>query len=190
MKRNLNLIIMKKNTFSIILALIVGIAAGYLIRKMSAGSGSNLADPTSWTDGEKEAFRNNYNQTTLKFGGKITPNPINNTKAKGMIKDFRTENERSPFPLLTVKKEPLRGFYIDRPSLEDALKAPGATGISFYFARADGTTAEKTYTLVFIGANNRGTDAVPDITNNDGTKGENQAQDYIKPCPDHCGDFN
>jgi hypothetical protein len=176
---------MKKNIFPIVIALFVGLVAGYVIKKITPEKKINFAGSNSWTQEEKDAFKAYVKENSFKLSAPLTD--IDPILAKKMIESFVIENGSSSLPLLTSTSEKLKGFYIDRQSLQKALSSTRATGVSFYLGKVIGG-APRTYTLIYMGAKQQGPDTAPDITNSL-DRDVNPPQDYIKPCPTHCGNF-
>lgn len=94
--------------------------------------------------------------------------------AKSLVQEFQKENESANGPSLkTIEGHNLRGYFIDRESLEEILKDPNATGISLSHAKhpdASGKPANAS-TLVYSAA-------IPNIS----TAAAN-AQDVYGPTP-------
>ncbi|CAN5189760.1 hypothetical protein BH09BAC6_BH09BAC6_17890 [soil metagenome] len=108
--------------------------------------------------------------------------------AKTLIKNYQEQNSSAGGPALkTAYGQFLNGFFIDRESLEAALKNPACTGLSLHFAKhpEHQDSKENVFTIVFAGAEpnpewNEEAENTPKYLNN------GDAFEYMTPCPPDC----
>jgi hypothetical protein len=192
---------MKNFILPLIIGLVVGAGAGYLIYKNN-NHGINFADSKNWTPEEKDAFKSFYKQNAFSF---ITPSskPIGYTTAVKLIKEFQQENQDSGTPMMYYDQNGLgtnllRGYFIESTYLKKIVDDPTNAGVSVYLA-ADSTANANgivnVYTLVYTAAKTN-TDYNPNKPEDDATNpmylnpdANGTAYDFIQPCPTYCGNF-
>jgi hypothetical protein len=81
--------------------------------------------------------------------------PIDPTTARSLISEYQTQNSASGGPALkTPDGSFLKGFFIDRSSLDTILSNPDVTGVSVHLAKepASQGSSDNIFTILFAGA--------------------------------------
>jgi hypothetical protein len=164
---------MKKLVLPII-ALVIGLAAGYFISKKRH---------QSFYEEQKAAF---IERNKVAFG--LSPNTVITDQINRMRDEYRAESSGL---FLGTNGKSLNGFHIKRAELDVILgkKNPDGTnkyeGISFYLGKHPSCLGQpkRLYTLMFMGSMS-GTPAVPSYVDDPTT-----VYDEVDICPDKCGGF-
>lgn len=109
---------------------------------------------------------------------------IDAASAESLINDYQSQNSTAGGTgLITPDGKPLKGFFIDRETLEHILHHHhGAAGVGFYFARDPNFVGDPAnhFTVVFCGAKQN---------NNPGQEPYEKVGDIYcapPPCPPYC----
>jgi len=164
------------------ITLLIGLLIGYFVCKKT---GSATTAPMAG-DTTKVALTNTD----------TISHHISDSLAHVLIAQFQSENSKADNPLKNNKGDLLNGFFIDRQPLDHILKDKTISGISVYLAK-DSTAhvtrkPDRMYTLVYIGGRYNKAykigGSLPKIINMAAVS-DTDTFDYVKPCPDACGDF-
>jgi hypothetical protein len=109
---------------------------------------------------------------------------IDPTLAKSLIKEFHQHNSSETGPALkTPDGQFLKGFFIDRKSLESILSNPKVAGVSVHLAKHPDFAGkpDHVFTMAIAGAepNSAPNAATPYVSSGD-------VYDFMPPCPPYC----
>ena len=109
--------------------------------------------------------------------------------AASLIQEYQAQNSTPTGPsIMTPDGQYLKGFFIDRQSLETILSNPAFVGLSVYLAKDPNFVGSKTnvFTLVFAGAEPN-PNWVEGSTTTTAYINPGDVYDFTIPCPPYCG---
>jgi hypothetical protein len=178
-----------------ILTLVIGLFIGYYYCKKTS-SESDFIDGSHLTKHGVDFVNKFYADSSYVFTE--GSHRISDSMARVLITDYQHSNGRGLFPMRNPARDRLNGYYIDREPLDAILSNKSFTGVNVYFARDSAAHAQGTsgriYTLVYMGATKNKTGIqtqgeTTDYLNQNSRVAGGGAYDFVKPCPDACGNF-